>query len=172
MYLCRFLSIPFNAFHLRCAAGVKKPPWVSSASALWDALPPAVLQIPVWKCCLLVRKLTNCFVPLSFGWYAASPLILPKCNSWVSVLVVFDHGLEDLSLVVLCGIRSYRTQSQHVAATCWLIGGDPVAIIDAERLVTSVSPSTLLEAPLSKSGSWSPRISLAVPIRSNSPCQC
>ena len=43
---------------------------------------------------------------------------------------------------------------QHVAATSWLIGGDPVAIIDAEPLVTSVSPSTLLEAPLSKSGSW------------------
>ena len=68
--------------------------------------------------------------------------------------MVFDHGLGDLSSVVLYGMCSCRIHFEHVAATSWLIGGDPVAIIDAERLVTSVSPSTLLEAPLSKSGSW------------------
>ena len=101
-----------------------------------------------------MRELTNCCVPLSFGWYAASPLILPKCNSWVSLVVVFDHGLEDLSSVVLCGICSCHIQFQHVVATSWLTGGDTVPIIDKERFVTSVSPSTLLEAPLSKSGSW------------------
>ena len=59
-------------------------------------------------------------MPLSFGRYAASPLILPKCNSWVSVLVVFDHGLEDLSSVVLYGICSCHIHFQHVAITSWL----------------------------------------------------
>ena len=48
---------------------------------------------------------------------------------------MFDHGSEDLSLVVLCGVSICRTHSQRVAATSWLTGGDPVPIIDAKGFV-------------------------------------
>ena len=77
-------------------------------------------------------------------------------------LVVFDRGLEDLS-VVLCGICFCRTHSQHVAATSWLIGGDPVAIIDAERFVAMSHVCLVLQVKT---------LALAVPFRSNSPCRC
>ena len=46
IFVVFFLSL---AMHFICVAPLelKNPPWASSTSALWDALPPAVLQIPV-----------------------------------------------------------------------------------------------------------------------------